>query len=104
MTTREEARKMVSEAEAAIVNIEASIKTNQEALETLLAQRRQTVMNIERLKRGDDLREILIESAQHALKSVDEAVAQQRAGIGQQQAQHDHMDSYVRSLRNAVEG
>jgi len=104
MTTREELRKMMADGEAVVASLEASIKTNEASLDTLLAKRKQTEMRIERLRRGDDLRTILIEDAGSSLEMMGELVDQTRAGLEQQRTQYEHATNYLRSVRDSIEG
>jgi len=88
--TRDDVRK-------AAERMKEMIKSNQSSLETIREIYKQAVSDIDRMKRGDNLREILIDSAMLRLKSITDNIAQQEDQIRIQQAQ-------LRALADALEG
>jgi len=88
--TRDDVRK-------AAERMKEMIKSNQSSLETIREIYKQAVSDIDRMKRGDNLREILIDSAVLRLKSITDNIAQQEDQIRIQQAQ-------LRALADALEG
>jgi excinuclease UvrABC ATPase subunit len=102
--TRDEVRKMVADGEAVVERLGQSLKTSEASMETLTTKRKQIEATIDRLKRGDDLRAILLESSETSLAAMDQIIEQSRVGLEQQRAQFEHTTSYLRSLRDSIEG
>jgi hypothetical protein len=81
----------------ALANQQAMIDANQASLVTTRQQRATIAHYIDRLKNGDDLREILIERAVDQLAAVD-------ALITQTEDQIRIMQTGLRQMRNGIEG
>jgi hypothetical protein len=82
---------------SALANQQAMLDSNLASLASVKAQRERNASDIERLRRGDDLRAILLEGAEARLATLDAIVAQTEEQVRL-------MKESVRQLRNMVEG
>jgi peptidoglycan hydrolase CwlO-like protein len=87
----------LEEARAALANQNQLIANQQATLATIQSQRKDLTGELQRLKDGDDLRQVLIESCQRRLGRLDEIIAQTEEQIR-------HMETAIKHIRNAIEG
>ncbi|HME71351.1 MAG TPA: hypothetical protein VKM54_15980 [Myxococcota bacterium] len=98
----------MNDAEAALRNLEAMVKnfehaftTQKAALDTLLDQEEQQQKTLERLRRGDDLREVFVESMGKNVLRLEEVVEQQRSVLDQLGIQLRHSREQLRILKRS---
>lgn len=80
-----------------IGSMQSTIDGAKAALDTMLKDRAETAEYLERLERGDDLRETIAWRVRRAARASDEGIAQQREHVR-------IMEERVRLLRDSVSG
>ncbi len=101
---REEAKAAAAKLDEMVDNQRAALATQREGLDTLLRQKTQIEHTLGRYRRGDDLREVLVEFVEQALVRLDDLITQQHDVVLQLELQARHLDEHVRMMHQSFEG